>query len=158
MSFPSDIRATRGFRAAVRPSPSLFPQADLPAASCEDLQMRRRCRQNVRVRVTRCPRCFAEDISADAHPSRRLIDGALVSFFVCRGCFRAAELEFRISCDGASMPYARLSIRESLRLLRGFYEERQREAPDDARVTAALDEVVRRLSITQVERAPRLDA
>jgi hypothetical protein len=109
------------------------------------------------MRITRCPRCLAEDISADAHPSRRIVDGAPVSFFVCRDCFRAAELEFQISCDGANIPYARLPIRESLRLLRGFYQERQRESPDDGRVTAALQEVERRLLIGPVEQASKLD-
>jgi len=110
------------------------------------------------VRITRCPRCLAEDIGADAHPSRRLIDGAAVTFFVCRDCFRAAELEFQISCETANIPYARLPIRESLRLLRGFYQDREREAPDDPRVTAALHEVERRLLIGPVERASKLDA
>jgi hypothetical protein len=80
------------------------------------------------------------------------------TFFVCRDCFRAAELEFQISCDGSNIPYARLPIRESLRLLRGFYQERQREFPDDPRVTGALQEVERRLLIGPVERASKLDA
>ena len=110
------------------------------------------------MRITRCPRCLAEDITADAHPSRRLTDGIPATFFVCRECFRAAELEFQISSESSSIPYARLPIRESLRLLRGFYRERQREFPDDARVTAALQEVERRLLIGPVERASRLDA
>lgn len=110
------------------------------------------------VRITRCPRCLAEDITADAHPSRRLVDGVPATFFVCRECFRPAELEFQITCEGANTPYARLPIRESLRLLRGFYQDRQREWPDDVRVTAALQEVERRLLIGPVERASRLDA
>ncbi|TMC41792.1 MAG: hypothetical protein E6J23_12945 [Chloroflexi bacterium] len=110
------------------------------------------------VRITRCPRCLAEDISADAHPSRRLVGGMPATFFVCRECFRPAELEFQISCEGANIPYARLPIRESLRLLRGFYLDRQRDTPDDPRVTAALSEVERRLLIGPVERASRLDA
>ncbi|MDQ2914455.1 MAG: hypothetical protein M3T56_14525 [Chloroflexota bacterium] len=109
------------------------------------------------MRITRCPRCLAEDISADAHPSRRIVDGVPASFFVCRGCFRAAELEFQISCDSANIPYARLPIRESLRLLRGFYQERQRELPDDGRVTSALQEVERRLLIRPVEPASKLE-
>ena len=111
-----------------------------------------------RVRVTRCPRCLAEDISADAHPSRRPLDGVPATFFVCRECFRAAELEFQISSESANLPYARLPIRESLRRLRGFYRDRQRESPDDERVTAALQEVERRLLIGPVERASKLDA
>ena len=110
------------------------------------------------MRITRCPRCLAEDISADAHPSRRLLDGVPATFFVCRECFRAAELEFQIASESSNLPYARLPIRESLRLLRGFYQERQRESPDDGRVTAALQEVERRLLIGPVGRASKLDA
>ena len=109
------------------------------------------------MRITRCPRCLAEDITADAHPSRRIVDGMPATFFVCRECFRAAELEFQISCEGADIPYARLPIRESLRLLRGFYQERQRESPEDGRLTAALEEIERRLLIGPVERASKLD-
>jgi len=105
----------------------------------------------------RCPRCLAEDISADAHPSRRVIDGMPATFFVCRDCFRPAELEFQISAESSNIPYVRLPIRESLRLLRGFYQDRQRESPEDGRVTAALQEVERRLLIGPVERASRLD-
>jgi hypothetical protein len=108
------------------------------------------------VRITRCPRCLAEDISADAHPSRRLQGGEPAALFVCRECFRAAELEFQIACEAAKIPYARLPIRESLRLLRGFYQDRRRELPDDERVTAALQEVERRLQISSVERASKL--
>ena len=110
------------------------------------------------MRITRCPRCLAEDITADAHPSRRIVDSVPATFFVCRECFRAAELEFQISCEGANIPYARLQIRESLRLLRGFYRDRQRESPDDGRLTEALQEIERRLLIGPVERASRLDA
>ena len=110
------------------------------------------------VRITRCPRCLAEDVTADAHPSRRLLDGVPATFFVCRECFRAAELEFQIAAESSNLPYARLPIRESLRLLRGFYQDRQREAPDDARVTAALQEVERRLLIGPVGRTSKLDA
>ena len=80
------------------------------------------------------------------------------TFFVCRDCFRPAELEFQISCESSNVPYARFLIRESLRLLRDFYQDRQRESPDDGRVTAALQEVERRLLIGPVERASRLDA
>ena len=114
-------------------------------------------RYRPQVRITRCPRCLAEDITADAHPSRRLVDGMPATLFVCRECFRAAELEFQISCEGADIPYARLPIRESLRLLRGFYQERQRESPEDGRLTAALEEIERRLLIGPVERASKLD-
>jgi hypothetical protein len=86
------------------------------------------------------------------------MEGMATTFFVCRECFRPAELEFQISCEGATIAYARLSIRESLRLLRGFYLDRQRESPDDPRVTEALQEVERRLVIGPVERASKLDA
>jgi hypothetical protein len=110
------------------------------------------------VRITRCPRCLAEDISADAHPSRRLVEGVPATVFVCRDCFRAAELEFRIASESSNLPYARLPIRESLRLLRGFYQDRLRDSPDDERVTAALQEVERRLLIGPVGRASKLDA
>ena len=110
------------------------------------------------MRIRRCPRCLAEDIAADAHPSRRLIDGVPATYFVCRDCFRPAELEFQIASESSNIPYARLPIRESLRLLRGFYQDRQRESPDDGRVTEALQEVERRLLIGPVERASRLDA
>jgi hypothetical protein len=110
------------------------------------------------VRITRCPRCLGEDITADAHPSRRIVEGMPTTFFVCRDCFRAAELEFQISCESSNIPYARLPIRESLRLLRGFYKDRQGEFPDDARVTEALQEIERRLLIGPVERASKLDA
>ena len=110
------------------------------------------------VRLTRCPRCLAEDISADAHPSRRLVDATPVTFFVCRDCYRAAELEFQISCESSNIGYARLPIRESLRLLRGFYQDRLDESPDDGRVTEALQEVERRLLIGPVERTSKLDA
>ena len=122
------------------------------------------CRTNLRraivrgVRITRCPRCLADDITADAHPSRRLIDGMPTPFFVCRDCFRPAELEFQISCESSNIPYARLPIRESLRLLRGFYKDRQTELPDDAHVTEALQEVERRLLIGPVERTSKLDS
>jgi len=110
------------------------------------------------VRLTRCPRCLAEDITADAHPSRRLVDGVPATFFVCRDCFRPAELEFQISCESSNIAYARLPIRESLRLLRDFYQERRRDSPDDTRLTAALEEVERRLLIGPVERASKIDA
>lgn len=105
------------------------------------------------MRIVRCPRCLAEDISADAHPSRRLLDQRSAPLFVCRNCFRAAELEFRIASEGAGVPYAPLPIRESLRLLRDFYRERLAASPDDARVVAALADVERRLAIGPLERS-----
>ncbi len=110
------------------------------------------------MRVTRCPRCRAEDISADAHPSRQVADGNVVPHLVCRNCYRAAELEFRIAADRAGLRYVSLPIRESLRLLRDFYRARRAEAPDDPRIVEALHDVERRLAIAPVTRAPRLDA
>ena len=105
------------------------------------------------MRLVRCPRCLAEDISADAHPSRRLLDDQEVPYLVCRGCFRAAELEFRIALDGAGRTYTPLAIRESLRLLEDFYRERMAESPDDPRIRAALDDVERRRAIAPVDRS-----
>jgi hypothetical protein len=96
----------------------------------------------------RCPRCLAEDISADAHPSRRLVAGHAEPFLVCRNCFRAAELEFRIACENAGMPYVPLPIREALRVLRDFYRER---AKDDPVARHALEDVERRLAIAPID-------
>ena len=103
------------------------------------------------VALVRCPRCRAEDISADAHPSRRLVDGRAKPFLVCRDCFRAAELEFRISCEAAGVTYAPLAIRDALRTLHEFYGERIAAAPDDVRVRSALEDIERRLAITAVD-------
>lgn len=86
------------------------------------------------------------------------MNGEAAPFVVCRGCFRAAELEFRIASDGAGIPYAPLPIRESLRLLRDFYRQRRAESPDDPRISTALAEVERRLAIEPVGSPPRLDA
>jgi len=115
------------------------------------------------VPLTRCPRCRAEDISADAHPTRLLQNGRVAAVVVCRNCYRAAELEFRIACETNGLPYERLAIRESLRLLRDFYLDRLAQWQDpalllddeerragSARVRAALGEVERRLRITPV--------
>jgi hypothetical protein len=98
--------------------------------------------------LVRCPRCLAEDISADAHPSRRLVAGQPEPFLVCRNCFRAAELEFRIACEGSGTDYAPLPIREALRTLRDFYRE---GAQDDPRTRQALEDVERRLAIAAVD-------
>ena len=86
------------------------------------------------------------------------MDGIPATFFVCRDCFRPAELEFQIASESSNLPYARLPIRESLRLLRGFYQDRHREFPEDRRVTEALQEIERRLLIGPVERASKLEA
>ena len=82
-----------------------------------------------RMRIFRCPRCRAEDISADAHPTRVLDNGVERPVFVCRNCYRAAELEFRIASQTADLGYVPLAIRDGLRLLRDFY--RARLADDD---------------------------
>ncbi len=79
------------------------------------------------VRIHRCPRCRAEDIAADAHPTRVLDNGTARSVFVCRNCYRAAELEFRIACQAADVGYVPLALRDGLMLLRDFYRERLAE-------------------------------
>lgn len=117
--------------------------------------------------IHRCPRCRAEDISADAHPTRILNNGVVVPVFVCRGCYRAAELEYRIACEAAGLPYEPLAIRQGLKLLSDFYFDRlaqwrdpdlllddeQREA-GTARIRAALEDVERRRAIEPVQDRP----
>ena len=80
---------------------------------------------------------------------------------MCRGCYRATELEFRIACETSGLPYAPLPIRDGLRRLAFFYRERlaawsdpsllldaaDRDAATRA-VRSALDEVERRLRLT----------
>jgi len=110
------------------------------------------------VLIARCPRCRAEDISADAHPTRLLQNGQTVPVFVCRNCFRPSELEFQIACEANQIPYRPLAIRESLRLLRDFYRDRHSASPNDPHVAGALADIERRLSIEPVGRAPKLDA
>ena len=99
------------------------------------------------MRIFRCPQYRAEDISADAHPTRVLDNGAERPVFVCRSCYRAAEFEFRIASQTADLPYVPLAIRDGLRRLRDFYGARLADDDDDPRVRAALDEVERRLAI-----------
>lgn len=83
--------------------------------------------------------------------------------FVCRGCFRAAELEFRIACETQGLEYAPLPIREGLRRLASFYRERLADWADpallfeegeratgEAPIRAALAETERRLAIEPV--------
>jgi hypothetical protein len=116
------------------------------------------------VRVTRCPRCRAEDIAADAHPTRVLNNGAEVRVFVCRSCYRPAELEYRIACETTGAVHRTLPIRDALRALRAFYLARLAEVDDpdllveeDERVAAgapiraALADVERRLAIAPVD-------
>ncbi len=76
------------------------------------------------VRLTRCLRCRAEDVTADAHPARLLLHGETVTALVCRTCFRPADLEYRIACETNGLPYVPLGIRASLTLLRDFYRDR----------------------------------
>lgn len=115
------------------------------------------------MRIHRCPRCRAEDISADAHPTRVVNNGRLTPVLVCRRCYRAAELELRIACTAADIPYESLPIREGLRLLADFYLDRLADQDDPdllledderraakAPVQAAIDEVRRRLAIEPV--------
>ena len=101
------------------------------------------------MRIYSCPRCRAEDISADAHPTRVLDNGTERPAFVCRNCYRAAELEFRIASQTVDLQYAPLAIRDGLRRLREFYRARLADE-DDPRVRTALDEVERRLAIDAV--------
>jgi hypothetical protein len=118
------------------------------------------------MRIHRCPRCRAEDISADAHPTRILDNGVERPVFVCRSCYRAAELEFRIACQTADVGYVPLGIREGLALLRGFYRDRlaEYEHPDvlmdeterfaaTRRIREVLEAVERRLAMS-----PTLDS
>jgi recombinational DNA repair protein (RecF pathway) len=115
------------------------------------------------VLLYRCPRCRAEDISSDAHPTRVLDNGQLKPALVCRRCYRAAELELRIACTAADIPYAPMPIRDALRLLADFYLDRlaDRDDPDllmdDAAryaakepVQRALDDVRRRLALEPI--------
>lgn len=115
------------------------------------------------MRIYRCPRCRAEDISADAHPTRLLQNGQHLPVFVCRSCFRAAELEYRIACETNGLSYAPLAIRDALKLLSDFYLDRladwkdpdllvdddQREAAT-APIRAALADIERRRAIEPV--------
>ena len=102
------------------------------------------------MRIFRCPRCRAEDISADAHPTRVLDNGVERPIFVCRNCYRAAELEFRIASQTADLGYVPLAIRDGLRRLRDFYSARLADDDDDPRVRTALAEVERRLAIDAI--------
>jgi hypothetical protein len=120
------------------------------------------------MRVTRCPRCRAEDIAADAHPARILSNGVETRVFVCRNCYRPTELEYRIACETTGATYRPPPIREALRALHDFYAARLAALDDpdlliedDERaaaaspIRAALAEVDRRLAIAPVaERGP----
>lgn len=116
------------------------------------------------MRIFRCPRCRAEDISADAHPARVLRDGQAIPVLVCRSCYRPADLEYRIACENAGLEYRPPAIRGSLKLLRDFYLDRLADARDpdlliedderdrqSAPVRAALAEVDRRLRIAPID-------
>ncbi len=111
----------------------------------------------------RCPRCRAEDISADAHPTRVLDNGRLRPVLVCRRCYRQAELELRIACEAADVPLEPMPIREALAFLSDFYLDRLAAIDDpnalleDADraalkvpIARALDEVRRKLAIAPV--------
>lgn len=116
--------------------------------------------------IHRCPRCRAEDISADAHPVRVIRGDRAEIMTVCRGCYRAAELEYRLACDSAGIPYALMRIRDGLLALADFYERRLAALDDPdllleddmrsmakAPVAAALEDVGRRLAIEPVRDA-----
>lgn len=119
------------------------------------------------MRVTRCPRCRAEDIAADAHPTRVLNGGVETQVFVCRNCYRAAELEFRIACEATGIACRVVPIRDSLRSLRDFYTARLAELADadllvddeersaaGVPIRAALADIERRLAIGPVSSDP----
>jgi hypothetical protein len=112
------------------------------------------------VLVTRCPRCRAEDIAADAHPSRILSDGLETRVFVCRGCYRPTELEYRIACEATGTEFRAPPIREALR---DFYVARLAELDDPdlliedheraagaLPIRAALADIDRRLAIAPI--------
>ncbi len=112
------------------------------------------------MRVYRCPRCRAEDITTDAHPTRVLHGDEPFAVLVCRACYRASELEFRIACETRGLAHPPLGIREALRLLETFYRERVAEWSDTdllvedserasrlAAIESALADVRRRLRI-----------
>jgi hypothetical protein len=122
-----------------------------------------RASDNSLVRVTRCPRCRAEDIAADAHPTRVLSNGVEARVFVCRNCYRPSELEYRIACEAVGVAHRPLPIRDALRGLHDFYVAQLAEVDDpkhlvedDERsararpIRAALDDVDRRLAIGPV--------
>jgi len=115
------------------------------------------------MRVTRCPRCRAEDIAADAHPARVLSKGVESRVFVCRSCYRPTEFEYRIACETTGATYRTLPIRDALRALHDFYIARlaEKQSPDvlmedderaasAAPIRAALADVDRRLAIAPV--------
>jgi hypothetical protein len=118
------------------------------------------------VLLHRCPRCRAEDITVDAHPTRVVNNGRVVPILVCRNCYRQAELELRIACDTAGISLEPLPIRDGLRMLADHYldrlaalddpdlllEEDQRAALK-APITAALEEVRRKLALEPVRDA-----
>jgi hypothetical protein len=92
-----------------------------------------------------------------------LSNGVEVPVFVCRSCYRPAELEYRIACETTGAGYRPLPIRDVLRALHDFYLARLAEADDpdllvedDERVAAAvpirasLADVDRRLAIAPV--------
>ena len=100
--------------------------------------------------IYRCPRCRAEDISADAHPTRILDNGAERPVFVCRNCYRAAELEFRIACQAADVGYVPLALHEGLRRLRDFYRDR---IADYERPEVLMDETERFAATRRIREA-----
>lgn len=92
-----------------------------------------------------------------------LDNGAETRLHVCRGCYRATELEFRIGCETTGVPYRPLRIRDALRGLREFYVARLAEWNDPdllledtdratatAPIRAALADIERRLAIAPV--------
>jgi hypothetical protein len=118
------------------------------------------------VLIHRCPRCRAEDITLDAHPTRIVNNGRVVPILVCRNCYRQAELELRIACDSAGIPLEPMPIRTGLALLSDHYLDRLAALDDpdlllddDQRaalkrpITVALEEVRRKLALEPVRDA-----
>jgi hypothetical protein len=116
--------------------------------------------------IFRCPRCRAEDITLDAHPTRIVNNGRLIPVLVCRNCYRQAELELKIACDSAGIPLEPMPIRTGLALLADHYLDRLAAIDDpdlllddDQRaalkrpITAALEEVRRKLALEPVRDA-----
>jgi hypothetical protein len=108
------------------------------------------------MRIFRCPRCRAEDISADAHPTRVLDNGLERVVMVCRNCYRAAELEFRIACQTADLGYVPMAIRDGLLALRDFYRARLGEYEDPDLLMDDIDRLAAtrgiRIALESVER------
>jgi hypothetical protein len=79
-----------------------------------------------------------------------LDNGVERAVFVCRNCYRAAELEFRIACQTADLGYVPLAIRDGLARLRDFYRARLAEYDDPDML---IDEVDRAAATRRIREA-----